>query len=103
MTSLSGLKLQDVAKKGLKYGDEDEDAQEKAELEMQKKAYRPLLEWLKKELQGQIGDGSSIRYDWSTPCSHTLPIQLFSRIDLSSRPAQSLLVSECRDCMYQTS
>jgi heat shock protein beta len=53
------LKLQDVAKKGLKYGDEDEDAQEKAELEMQKKAFKPLLEWLKKQLQGQIGDGTS--------------------------------------------
>lgn len=57
----SGLKLQDVAKKGLKYGDEDEDVHEKAELEMQKKAFSPLLEWLKKELRGQISDGTSAR------------------------------------------
>lgn len=84
----SGLKLQDVAKKGLKYGDEDEDAQEKAELEMQKKAFKPLLDWLKKQLQGQIGDGMSYRYFES----HVLifsPGQWFSPIDLSSRPVQS--------------
>ena len=57
----SGLKLQDVAKKGLKYGDEDEDAREKAELEMQNKAFKPLLDWLKNELKAQIGDGRSIQ------------------------------------------
>ncbi|KAJ9107871.1 hypothetical protein QFC19_002777 [Naganishia cerealis] len=62
--SYRGLKLQDVAKKGFKYGDEDEDAQEKAELEMQKKAFSPLIEWLKKELRGPISDG---KYTFNVP------------------------------------
>ncbi|KAJ9108865.1 hypothetical protein QFC21_000185 [Naganishia friedmannii] len=60
--SYRGLKLQDVAKAGFKYGDEDEDAQEKAELKMQNKAFRPLIEWLKKEFRGPISDDN---YGWS--------------------------------------
>lgn len=51
------MTTQDVSKKGLKYGDEDEDEAEKKELEAQKVAFRPLTDWLKKELAGQVGDG----------------------------------------------
>lgn len=49
--------MQDVSKKGLKFGDEDEDEAEKKELAAQNIAYRPLTDWLKKELAGQISDG----------------------------------------------
>lgn len=52
-----GMKVQDVSKKGLKFGDEEEDAGETAEFEASKKAFAPLLTWLKKELEGRVSDG----------------------------------------------
>ena len=51
------MTTQDVSKKGLKFGDEDEDEAEKRELAAQRVAFGPLIEWLKKELTGQISDG----------------------------------------------
>lgn len=67
---LRGMKTQDVSKKGLKYGDEDEDEAEKKELEAQKIAFAPLIDWLKKELSGQISDGEILpnaNTDYSDP------------------------------------
>ncbi|KAI0080893.1 cation-transporting ATPase [Panus rudis PR-1116 ss-1] len=49
------IRFQDVAKAGLKFGDEDP-AQEKAELEEQTERYKPLLDWLKKEAAGVVRD-----------------------------------------------
>jgi heat shock protein beta len=49
------MTTQDVSKKGLKYGDEADD---EAEFEAQKKAFKPLLEWLKTELAGRVSDGT---------------------------------------------
>jgi heat shock protein beta len=49
--------MQDVSKKGLKFGDEDEDEAEKKELAAQKIAFAPLLKWLKASLGNQISDG----------------------------------------------
>jgi heat shock protein beta len=54
------MKTQDVSKKGLKYGDEDEDAAEKKELNAQNIAFRPLVDWLKRELKAQVSDGQSL-------------------------------------------
>lgn len=54
-----GMKTQDVSKKGLKYGDEDEDEAERKELNAQNIAFRPLIDWLRTELIGQISDGES--------------------------------------------
>lgn len=51
---LSGMTTQDVSKKGLKYGDEAED---EAEFEVQKKGFKPLIEWLKTALAGRVSDG----------------------------------------------
>ncbi len=51
------MKVQDVSKKGLKFGDEEEDASEAAEFEASKKAFAPLIQWLKKELEGRVSDG----------------------------------------------
>lgn len=52
-----GMQFQDVAKKGLKFGDEDEDAEvEKAKQETLKETYKPLLEYLKKESEGIVLD-----------------------------------------------
>lgn len=51
------MRTQDVSKKGLKYGDENEHETEKKELEAQKIAFKPLVDWLKKDLKGQISDG----------------------------------------------
>jgi heat shock protein beta len=53
----SGLTFQDVSKKGLKYGDEDEHEAEKAELAAQNKAFAPLLRWLKSQFEGIVADG----------------------------------------------
>jgi len=53
------MKTQDVSKKGLKYGDEDEDAAERKELNAQNIAFGPLLNWLKRELKSQVSDGAS--------------------------------------------
>jgi hypothetical protein len=53
------MKTQDVSKKGLKYGDEDEDAAERKELNAQNIAFGPLLNWLKRELKAQVSDGTS--------------------------------------------
>jgi len=52
-----GMATQDVSKKGLKFGDEDEDEAETRELEAQKIAFGPLLKWMKKSLGSQISDG----------------------------------------------
>jgi len=54
--------MQDVSKKGLKFGDEDEDEAEKKELAAQKIAFAPLLKWLKTSLGSQISDGE---YPWT--------------------------------------
>lgn len=51
------MKTQDVSKKGLKYGDEDEDEAERKELNAHNIAFRPLIDWLRTELIGQISDG----------------------------------------------
>lgn len=51
------MTAQDVSKKGLKFGDEDEDEAEKRELEAQKIAFAPLTKWLKANLGSQISDG----------------------------------------------
>lgn len=53
------MTAQDVSKKGLKFGDEDEDEAEKRELEAQKIAFAPLTKWLKANLGSQISDGES--------------------------------------------
>ncbi len=63
------MTTQDVSKKGLKYGDEDEDQAEKKELAAQKIAFGPLIEWLKKDLAGQISDGKSVSADAADPIS----------------------------------
>lgn len=55
--TVRGMRVQDVSKKGLKFGDEDEDEAEKKELAAQNVAFRPLTDWLKKQLAGQISDG----------------------------------------------
>ncbi|KAH9918203.1 heat shock protein Hsp90 [Epithele typhae] len=45
--------FQDVAKAGLKFGDENIDEEEKAEREMFTEKYKPLIEWLRKEVRGK--------------------------------------------------
>jgi hypothetical protein len=73
-----GLTLQDVSKKGLKYGDEDDHAAERAELAAQQKAFAPLLKWLNNQFKGTVGDGMfvlTLRESW-----------LRLTKDISSRP-----------------
>jgi hypothetical protein len=55
------MTTQDVSKKGLKFGDEEEDEFEKKELAAQNVAFKPLINFLKKELAGQISDGADVQ------------------------------------------
>ena len=46
LPEFEGKKFQNVAKEGLKFGDEDE-AKQKAKLELLEKDYEPLMKWMK--------------------------------------------------------
>lgn len=58
--SWGGLKFQDVAKKGLKFGDEGEDLDAKEEEDELKATFKPLANYLKKELAEFVDDGQSL-------------------------------------------
>ncbi|WWC73468.1 uncharacterized protein I206_107438 [Kwoniella pini CBS 10737] len=64
-----GMTTQDVSKKGLKFGDEDEHEAEKKELDAQKIAFSPLIEWLKKDLAGQVSDVTVTNRLVTSPCT----------------------------------
>jgi len=64
-----GMKVQDVAKKGLMYGDEEEDAAEQRELAQQKIAFKPLTEWLKNAFAGQVSDVVLTNRLVTSPCT----------------------------------
>ncbi|OCF30950.1 cation-transporting ATPase [Kwoniella heveanensis CBS 569] len=64
-----GMTTQDVSKKGLKFGDEDEHEAEKKELEAQKVAFKPLIDWLKKDLAGQVSDVTVTNRLVTSPCT----------------------------------
>ncbi|KAJ1309073.1 hypothetical protein OPQ81_004752 [Rhizoctonia solani] len=65
-----GMQFQDVAKKGLKFGDEDEDAEEeKARQDELKEAYKPLLEYLKNETAGVVLDVILSNRLVTSPCA----------------------------------
>lgn len=59
---LRAVPYQDVAKAGLKFGDESVD-DEKAELEAFTERFKPLLTWLKKEAGELVRDGKG-PVDW---------------------------------------
>lgn len=69
LQNFMGLLTQDVAKKGLIYGDEEEDAAEQRELEAQKIAFRPLTEWLKLTFAGQVSDVVLTNRLVTSPCT----------------------------------
>ncbi|ORY34940.1 putative cation-transporting ATPase [Naematelia encephala] len=69
LRNFMGMTTQDVSKKGLKYGDEDEDEAEKKELAAQNIAFRPLLDWLKKDLTGQVSDVVLTNRLVTSPCT----------------------------------
>jgi heat shock protein 90kDa beta len=48
------LSFQDVAKAGLKFGDEDDENEQQESLA---EKYKPLLDWLKKQSEGIVRDG----------------------------------------------
>lgn len=80
------MKTQDVSKKGLIYGDEEEDQAEKKELEAQKIAFAPLINWLKKELKGDISDGELV---------HTFPLSSMNLADNTVILTNRLVTSPC--------
>ncbi|CCO37630.1 Endoplasmin AltName: Full=94 kDa glucose-regulated protein [Rhizoctonia solani AG-1 IB] len=65
-----GLQFQDAAKKGLKFGDEDEDAEEeKARQEELKVTFKPLLEYLKNETSNIVLDVVLSNRLVTSPCA----------------------------------
>lgn len=52
--------FQDVAKAGLKFGDEESQKDEKAEMEAAKEKFKPLLDYLKKEAGDKVREGEYI-------------------------------------------
>jgi len=63
-----GIPFQDIAKAGLKFGDED--PEEEASIEAaHKEQFKPLIDWLKKELEGVAQDVVISRRLVSSPCA----------------------------------
>lgn len=69
LTEFDGLKFQDVAKKGLKMGDEDEDELEKQELESFKTQFEPLSKWIQKQLDEFVSDVVISTRLTTSPCA----------------------------------
>jgi len=65
-----GMQFQDAAKKGLKFGDEDEDAEaEKARQEKLTETYKPLLDYLKAESKDIVLDVLLSNRLVTSPCA----------------------------------
>lgn len=69
LSSFAGMKAQDVAKKGLEYGDEELDKAEKAELAEAKEEFEPLTDWLKEHFKGQIAEVVITNRLVTSPCT----------------------------------
>lgn len=69
LDTFMGMRTQDVAKKGLIYGDEEEDEAERRELAAAEVAYRPLLEWFKKEFSSRVADVILTNRLVTSPCT----------------------------------
>jgi heat shock protein beta len=67
--SFMGLAVQDVAKKGLVFGDEDANKQEQAELDAHKIAFRPLTDWLKATFGALVADVVLTNRLVTSPCT----------------------------------
>ncbi|KEI36202.1 uncharacterized protein L969DRAFT_82929 [Mixia osmundae IAM 14324] len=65
-----GMKFQDVAKKGLIFGDEDDDDSKAAEAEL-KEEYEPLVAYLKKELDASVSEVVLSTRLTTSPCAVT--------------------------------
>lgn len=77
---LRNIPFQDVAKAGLKFGDEDLDPEEEKaqKLELEER-YKPLVAWLKKEAGNTVMDGGSthvsVRCRDLTYSAHSYPLR----------------------------
>lgn len=80
--------FQDVAKAGLKFGDEESQKDEKAEMEAAKEKFKPLLDYLKKEAGDKVREGEYI-----------LRITFITQLDNSRMPtvviSNRLVTSPC--------
>ncbi|KAH7105571.1 heat shock protein Hsp90 [Auriculariales sp. MPI-PUGE-AT-0066] len=66
----SGMKFQDAAKAGLKFGDEDEDSEkEKEDQKVQEERYKPLLEWLSTQVKHVVADVKLSQRLVASPCA----------------------------------
>ncbi|PLW24357.1 hypothetical protein PCASD_06561 [Puccinia coronata f. sp. avenae] len=69
LANFEGMKFQDVAKKGLEMGDEDEDVDEKEALKNFKTQFEPLSKWMKKELEEFVSDVVISNRLTTSPCA----------------------------------
>ncbi|KAI8447634.1 Hsp90 protein-domain-containing protein [Phakopsora pachyrhizi] len=69
LATFDGMKFQDVAKKGLEMGDEEEDEAEKKSIEEYKTQFEPLSKYIKKELEEFVGDVVISNRLTTSPCA----------------------------------
>lgn len=71
MQKYGGMKFQDVAKKGLKYGDEDEESDKLSNSKLEVE-FGPLREWLKKVLSEEVNEVIISTRLTTSPCAITV-------------------------------
>ncbi|KAI9617571.1 hypothetical protein H4Q26_012869 [Puccinia striiformis f. sp. tritici PST-130] len=69
LANFEGMKFQDVAKKGLEMGDEDEEGDEKEALKSYKTQFEPLSKWVKEELAEFVSDVVISNRLTTSPCA----------------------------------
>ncbi|KAA1113518.1 hypothetical protein PGT21_032905 [Puccinia graminis f. sp. tritici] len=69
LTNFEGMKFQDVAKKGLVMGDEDDDEDEKEALKNYNTQFEPLAKRMKKELEESVSDVVISNRLTTSPCA----------------------------------
>ncbi|CAK5262727.1 unnamed protein product [Mycena citricolor] len=74
------LPFQDVAKAGLKFGDEDVEAEEKAEREEMTVKFEPLIKYLKEHSSDTVRDGKSYCFLSATPAHICQTVVISNRL-----------------------
>lgn len=75
----NGMKFQDAAKSGLKFGDEEEDPEdEKENQKVLEEQYKPLTDWLSKETSEIVSDVKISQRLVTSPCAIVAHAQGFS-------------------------
>ncbi|KAI5893308.1 heat shock protein Hsp90 [Schizophyllum commune H4-8] len=69
MRTYNKLRFQDVAKSGLKFGDEEDEEEEKAKLQELKERFKPLTDYLRREARDAVRDVVITNRLVTSPCA----------------------------------